>query len=95
MMEASTDNLNHLDKKKFLLPESSEVDDVIKANETVCASSESDPLRNTEFSISGTMTSVVQLNQSDSQIANHYQHRHYLHYLYVVGCHLKLCSMYM
>ena len=44
MMEASTDNLNHLDKKKFLLPKSSEVDDVIKANETVCASSESDPL---------------------------------------------------
>ena len=30
-------------------------------------------------------------NQSDSQTGNHYQHRHYLYYLQVVGCHLKLC----
>jgi hypothetical protein len=30
-------------------------------------------------------------NQSDSQTGNHYQHRHCLHYLHVVGCHLKLC----
>ena len=38
MMEASTGNLNPLDyKKKCLLPESNEVDDVDKASETVCS----------------------------------------------------------
>ena len=38
MMKASTGDLNHLDqKKKFLLLESNEVDDVNKASETVCA----------------------------------------------------------
>ena len=45
MLEARTGNLNPLDlKKKCLLPESNEVDDVNKASEMVCASSESDPL---------------------------------------------------
>ena len=39
-------------KKKFLLPESNEVDDVIKTSETVCASSESDPLPVTDTSSS-------------------------------------------
>jgi hypothetical protein len=34
MMEASTCNLNPLDYKKNLLPESNEVDDVIKTSET-------------------------------------------------------------
>jgi hypothetical protein len=38
MMEASTSNLNPLDKKKVVLPpqEKNEVDDVNKASETVC-----------------------------------------------------------
>ena len=50
MMEASTGNLNLGLKTKFLLPESNEVDDVKKASETVCASSESDPLPVTDTS---------------------------------------------
>ena len=50
MMEASTGNLNLGLKTKFLLPESNEVDDVKKASETVCASSESDPLLVTDTS---------------------------------------------
>ena len=33
------------------------------------------------------MTSGAQLSESDCE----YQHHHYLHYLHVVGCHLKLC----
>ena len=44
MMDSYTGNLNLGLKTKFLLPESNEVDDVKKASETVCASSESDPL---------------------------------------------------
>ena len=53
MMEASTSNLNPLDsKKKLLLSESNEVDDVNKASETVCASGESDPLPVTDTSSS-------------------------------------------
>jgi len=37
-------------KKKFLLSESNEVDDINKASETVCDSSESDPLPVTDTS---------------------------------------------
>ena len=38
MMEASTSNLNPLDKKSVYFPqEKNEVDDVNKASETVCA----------------------------------------------------------
>jgi hypothetical protein len=37
MMDSSTGNLKPLDLKKFLLPESNEVDDINKASETVFA----------------------------------------------------------
>ena len=40
---------------------------------------------------SGTMTSGAQLSESEWQSDCEYQHHHYLHYLHVVGCHLKLC----
>jgi hypothetical protein len=38
------------------------------------------------------MTSGAQLSESEWQSDCEYQHHHYLHYLHVVGCHLKHSS---